>query len=295
MKFHTLVCSMVLILNIGSTSDAQLPDAATVLETEKIERSIERLNREIQRTQNETTIKDTSSTPRDSFETITEGLDDRPRLKLRPKVTPDINTFNGIGNLTNTDDIFDRIELLKKINRDKSNPENRSPTSNPPLPEPIPPNVPNVDNLETLPTPMPASSEPSANSQPTPTTRPMATDRVLSEPVNAFEMGNSLFQTGHIATALDAYNAVDLETMSVFDATWLNFMKATCNRKLGNTNEASAAYRQISNERNSPHLVEASAWWLKHNEALNAVETNFEQIQRNIDSVADRIKNYENP
>jgi hypothetical protein len=81
-------------------------------------------------------------------------------------------------------------------------------------------------------------------------------------------MANSLFQTGRISTALDAYEAVDINSLTAFDATWLRFMIASCKRRLGDVTNSTRTYRRISEEKNSANLVKAAQWWLSHNEEM---------------------------
>ena len=117
---------------------------------------------------------------------------------------------------------------------------------------------------------------------------------VIPGPINPFEMGNSLFQTGKIATALDAYETVDMDNMTVFDAAWLRYMKATCHRQLGNRKEADRIYREISKEKNVRVLVESAQWWLSQSDRTKDFDAQLQQLQINLESMEARRERIEN-
>ena len=198
-----------------------------------------------------------------------------------------------------TRDIYERIDLLKKIYRQRrieANAENQTP-------QPPPKTMRQVGTVGDIPKPVPPNDaaivEPTIKPQDDPSDEaPLLTPieskarKILSEPVDAFEMGNSLFQTGRLETALRAYDSVDQSKITAFDSTWLEFMTATCNRRLGKTEEAIGTYRRIANEKNSGSLVKASRWWLKHLESSDKNLAAYREMQSKIDTVTERVKSY---
>jgi hypothetical protein len=109
--------------------------------------------------------------------------------------------------------------------------------------------------------------------------------RILPEPVDLFEMGNSLFEASDVAAALKAYDSVNKSELSPSDAVWLEYLTACCKRTLGELDTAEAIFRQVSNENSHPQLVEASRWWLKQigrrrmaNETMSEIETEFDAL-----------------
>ena len=201
-----------------------------------------------------------------------------------------------------TRDIYERIDLLKKIYRQRrieAKLENQTPQSPPKTMR----QVGTVSDARAQAPPKDtALAEPTAETQDEmlaedPSLEPMTpaaskNRQVLSEPVDAFEMGNSLFQTGRVETALRAYDSVDQSKITAFDSTWLEFMMATCKRRLGKTEEAIGTYRRIANEKNSGSLVKASRWWLKHLENSEKNLATFKEMQAKIDNVTERVNSY---
>ncbi len=113
--------------------------------------------------------------------------------------------------------------------------------------------------------------------------------RILPEPVDLFEMGNSLFEASEVAAALKAYDSVDKLELSPSGAVWLEYLTACCKRTLGELDTAEAIFRQVSNENSHPKLVAASRWWLKQigrrrmaSETLVELETEFDSLMKGV-------------
>ncbi|MEM7454253.1 MAG: hypothetical protein AAF456_07845 [Planctomycetota bacterium] len=118
-------------------------------------------------------------------------------------------------------------------------------------------------------------------------------DRVLPEPVNAFEMGNSLLMTGSAESALKAYESVDRTQLNTFDAIWLDFLIATCKRRTGDIDGAEAIYREITNDQViTGHPVEEAAWWLDRIEQSSAAEEKYRSIESELAILIQRAENH---
>lgn len=279
---------------------------------ENVKQSIDLLEQEIKRSKAETAVDDTVNK--------NAGIKSAPEL---PNLSldwggveapqPDLPAAPQKNDEFDPSDIFYRIDLLNRIKRDKSMTDQMKtqaanqimgtaqPEPNPKLivearPIPQPTKMESqigAPNLNPMPEPMNMANKPAENPLSNPLTNQNA-DRILPEPVDTFEMANSLFQTGRISTALDAYEAVDVNSLTAFDAAWLRFMIANCKRRLGEVTKATRVYRDLSEEKDSANLVQASQWWLKHNEEMTNTNINFEQLQRDIEAVRERINRYDN-
>ena len=232
-------------------------------------------------------------------------VDSLSKEKGRDEVLPDLTPDDA--DSTGVKDILYKLDLLTKLKAEnKSKLENISPAATNPLRD-----MSAGSHSEPMMSTMPITEDPkmqdrAANpgeiSPPIDEALPARpqessfTDAksVIPGPINPFEMGNSLFQTGKIATALDAYETVDMENMSVFDAAWLRYMKATCHRQLGNHKDADRIYREISKEKNVRVLVDSAKWWLKQSDRTSNFEAQLEQLQSNLDIMDERSERIEN-
>ena len=216
-------------------------------------------------------------------------------LNLRPS-TPEPNAIDDIGN---TDDIEERIDLLKRIYEAKRI-ENQRKITEAALVMPakkmmgaIQP-VPDRSQVEP---PAVAVSAPMAvaNSvQESPEMSPGA-DRIFPAPVNAFELGNSLYYTGDLQLALEAYEQVDRTQITAIDGVWLDFMIASCHRRLGQWDEATSLYRDIANQNVAPNLTQPAQLWLKQLQLTSQSKTSFQQMESEISSLIETAQQYVKP
>jgi tetratricopeptide (TPR) repeat protein len=268
---------------------------STSPELQKVANSIELLDKLIQESKegsdSEVPLLEQPAADQDSS-SISSLLDSMPSEKKSlldslPEIDP---------NSDGSKDILYRIELLRKIKKRQdaladaamqaSNPlrGNREPNSTPK--ESIPAET--ISPIDLIP-PMTVPAEEELPTRPVPP--PITGTKVLPSPVDAFEMGNSLFQAGRVSTALEAYEATEIDKMTVFDASWLRLMKANCHRQLGNIEEAERIYREISNERNSIYLSKSSKWWLDQSKRIKNSKASFERLNLDIESIDQRLKN----
>ena len=117
--------------------------------------------------------------------------------------------------------------------------------------------------------------------------------RILPEPVDLFEMGNSLFEASEVAAALKAYDSVDKLQLSPSDAVWLEYLTACCNRMLGDLDTAEAIFRQVSNENSHPKLVKASQWWLKQIGRRRMASETYSELETEFDSLMEGVRNHD--
>jgi len=83
-------------------------------------------------------------------------------------------------------------------------------------------------------------------------------EKVLDKIVNAFELGNSLFQAGNFEQALKYYEIVPPERLSAFERNWLEFMIANCYQRNRQYDRAEAGYRTVAGFKDAPRLAQSA-------------------------------------
>jgi tetratricopeptide (TPR) repeat protein len=208
---------------------------------------------------------------------------------LRPS-KPELTTNSG---QETTADIVERIELLERIyerkridDQKKISEAARLLAQTKPNPEtpPGPATLPNQQQVVGLES---ATVSPPLSEQIDATASELVADRDFPNPVNLFELGNSLFQTGQLQTALEAYTQVDRNEISATEAVWLDFMIASCHRRAGNWDDAISLYREVANQDQAPNLTKPSQRWLKHLEMMSHSKSTFEKMETEISSLVE--------
>src|SRR5208283_2227612 len=82
------------------------------------------------------------------------------------------------------------------------------------------------------------------------------------QPVSARDLAESLFRTGDCEGALRAYNSLDPNALKVEERLEVQYMIATCLRKLGKTEDAGNLYREVANARGDEMLADCARWQL---------------------------------
>lgn len=199
-----------------------------------------------------------------------------------------------------TVDIYERIKLLENMyqKREVQTQKSAVPVSSNSLPVPMPPssqqNRISPDDLERMTNFQEREGEPMPDPTPFPVEPAMQVDRVLPVPVNLFEMGISLFQTGNLPTALEAFESIDRNDITVEDSIWADYMIATCHRRLGNLDQAISVYREISNQRDDQRLKKASRAWLKQLESSATSSAALEKLNSEYESLMEKARKNEN-
>jgi tetratricopeptide (TPR) repeat protein len=198
----------------------------------------------------------------------------------------EIQPAAGVGG---TSDIYERIELLKRIYEQREF-DARAASVQPAAAEAPP-------ALEELPLPMPVQERPTPKNMSeigsqfaaAATAAPTSNaQRAVSAPVDLFELGNSLYQTGNLLTALDAYVQVDRNTITAAEAVWLDFMIASCHRRMGNWDDASRLYREVANQNDAPYLTKPAQSWLKQVELASKSKTEYSDIENQINLLLEK-------
>ena len=75
-------------------------------------------------------------------------------------------------------------------------------------------------------------------------------------------LAQALFRVGNYPGALKAYRLMPLEGLKADERAPVQYMIATCLRKLGNTDEAAVLYREVANSRGDEQLAACAQWQL---------------------------------
>ncbi|NND98989.1 MAG: hypothetical protein HKN47_16865 [Pirellulaceae bacterium] len=127
---------------------------------------------------------------------------------------------------------------------------------------------------------------------PAPLEPTISATQVLSDPVDAFRLGQSLFQTRNYTAALKALQSVDSDRLNVSDRTWLKLLTSLCHRRLGNIQAAEAGLRDIANAQSSDYPVSVARWWLKQTEMVGNAQPLVGDITAEMDSLIERSKTH---
>ena len=197
-------------------------------------------------------------------------------------------------NAARIESIHERINLLKKlIVEERIAAESTQPQS-PAFTAESEKNTTNQSEPETestegdlgaAPEPIQPSDNRDGNLVPPPAKGPTASIPVVGEPVNSFELANSLFLTGNVSAARKSYEARLTEDTTVDDEAWLKCLIGCCYRLEGNFNKAEELFRDVTNLKQDSYPVDYSQWCLQY---VANRRVSLEQIQA-IESEIDGI------
>jgi len=85
---------------------------------------------------------------------------------------------------------------------------------------------------------------------------------VVEKPIAPMELAQMLFRAGNYEGALAAFRLLDTGTLSREDRLLVQYLQASCLRKLGRHDEALQLLREIANSRTDAFAVECARWQL---------------------------------
>ncbi|MBI3407989.1 MAG: hypothetical protein HY040_06490 [Planctomycetes bacterium] len=85
---------------------------------------------------------------------------------------------------------------------------------------------------------------------------------VYSKTLDPLALAHSLYRAGNFQGALQAYQMMSTEGMKPDERAPLQYMMATCLRKLGKSDDAAALQREVANIRGDDQLAECAQWQL---------------------------------
>ena len=105
-------------------------------------------------------------------------------------------------------------------------------------------------------------------------------DAGQQKPVEPMALAQALYRTGDYEGALATYRLINPATVDRMNRVGLQYMIATCLRKLARTDEAAAAYREVVNSRDDPFLADCAQWQLSALRWRRDLETRLQEIRR---------------
>lgn len=116
----------------------------------------------------------------------------------------------------------------------------------------------------------PAHKKPGAGEKEPPDAKkseaPPPTDDTLAPPskvVDPLALAQALFRSGNYDGALKAYKMISLEGMKAAERAPVQYMIATCLRKVGKLDEAAVLFREVANTRGDEELAVCAQWQLQ--------------------------------
>jgi hypothetical protein len=137
-----------------------------------------------------------------------------------------------------------------------------------------------VDRLSSRPAPGP--SEPGPAAAPPPRRGDEPRGPAAAGVIDPVAMGQNYFRAGDYARALGAYRMVPLEGKGAGEGLVVKYMIATCLRKLGKTDEAVAAYREVAGARGDDFTAECARWQLSHLSWQREMATRLAQLRERL-------------
>ena len=92
-------------------------------------------------------------------------------------------------------------------------------------------------------------------------------------------MANVLFKVGNFEFALKAYRTVSFVGMRPDERAPIQYLMATCLRKLGKVDEAAAIYREVANMRGDEQVAACAQWQLVHLRWRSEFEAQLKELR----------------
>lgn len=106
--------------------------------------------------------------------------------------------------------------------------------------------------------------------------------KVLSTPVNSFELANSLYATKNYSQALKSYEALLVDETQAVDRDWLRCLAANCYRIQGDIPRAEKLYRGVAASRANSYPTDHSKWYLDHLARRKKITTEIQFIDADL-------------
>lgn len=112
---------------------------------------------------------------------------------------------------------------------------------------------------------------------------------VFNEPVDQWELANSLYMTGNFESAIKNYRAA-LATGSLTpqESAWVRCLIGCCQRQAGDAVAAETIFREVANEKTGAYPVDFARWRLKQISQRVETERAFESVESEIDQFLEK-------
>ncbi|MCS7167278.1 MAG: tetratricopeptide repeat protein [Gemmatales bacterium] len=112
-----------------------------------------------------------------------------------------------------------------------------------------------------------------------PSAAPSHMPNAPEKPIAPLELGQTLFRAGNYEAALAAFRLVELSGLSREDRLLLQYLQATCLRRMGRNDEAVMLLREIANSRSEAFAVECAQWQLSQIRWQEETHRRLQQIR----------------
>ena len=169
-------------------------------------------------------------------------------------------------------------ELVNKLAADQEETKQADDEAKTPEPPPEDPTAELPDAAVQEPAPLPA---PAQTGPPNPSKSPGkgGLRGVGEEPVDAAALAEVLFRAGNYAGALQAYQMIDADGQWPDDRLGVQYMTATCLRKLGRLQEAETTFREVANAKSMSPFVDFARWQLNAMQWRKQIQVELEDLR----------------
>jgi len=122
-----------------------------------------------------------------------------------------------------------------------------------------------------LPTPTPTHGE-------TPVLPPPGAE--VGKPGDPFTLAQALFRAGEYSAALQSYRRIEQEGLALQEKAVVQYMTASCLRKLGKLEDAAALYREVANARDDEVLTDCALWQLNSINWRRDLQKQLEEVRQ---------------
>lgn len=113
---------------------------------------------------------------------------------------------------------------------------------------------------------------------------------VTDQPVDRMGLANNLYATGEYHLALQIYERVDAESLSLGDREWVLYQIANCHRKLGHKADAERGFRMVTAGRQEGWCSQDARWWLDTNDRLSGLQQRVQQLQQTLKTLEENTR-----
>lgn len=114
---------------------------------------------------------------------------------------------------------------------------------------------------------------------------------LVDGPIDRMALASSLFATHRWKECLRTLEAIDLKNINDENRHWLQYVDASCHRKLGNLPEAESSYRKLLSMTKRGWIADAGRWWLDHMNELQKTGALVDQLQSQNEAWRTELKN----
>ncbi|MFN3191412.1 MAG: hypothetical protein ACE361_12895 [Aureliella sp.] len=117
-------------------------------------------------------------------------------------------------------------------------------------------------------------------------------EQIFPAPVDAMQLGESLFRTQNYAAALKSLESVEVDKLTDSEHVWLDLLIALTKRRLGILDEAEEELRNIANIKSRDNSVPTARFWLKQTEFTRKTRPLLDQLNDEYQMLVERAKEY---